>query len=210
MSADPTFWNKLADKYAAQPVADPAAFDRKTGITRALIAPDHTVLGVGCGTGSLLLRLAPTGADLVGLDLSSEMVRIAEGKRDAAGADNVRFEVGPFDETFTSFAPGTLDGVLAFSILHLLEDLPAALARIHDLLRPGGFFVSSTVTLGDTWMPLGAVVRVMRWLGKAPYVATLSTDQLLRDIEAAGFVDVQLTDVGATSSTVAFIVARKP
>ena len=47
------FWNKLAEKYARQPVANPAAFERKIAATQSLMTPDDVVLDVGCGTGSL-------------------------------------------------------------------------------------------------------------------------------------------------------------
>lgn len=122
MSTNAAFWNGIAEKYAASPVANPDAFDAKIAITRALMQHDHTVLSIGCGTGSLALRLASTGAEIHGLDISKEMIRIANGKRDAQGADNVHFHVGPFDASFDTFAPGSLDGLCAYSILHLVPD----------------------------------------------------------------------------------------
>jgi len=207
-AADPTFWDNIAEKYAAQPVALPDAFERKIAITRSRMAPQDVVLNVGCGTGSLALQLAPHGAHIHGLDISSEMVRIARGKVDAAGVDNVTFHVGPFGED-VPFEDGSLDGVCAYSILHLLEDREAALARIYRLLKPGGFFISSTVCLGDTWVPYRPMLAVMRWLGKAPMVAIVSRQALADELRAAGFVDLQQPDVGAKPTT-AFMGARKP
>jgi hypothetical protein len=43
MSADPTFWNNVAEKYAASPVDNPDAFDRKTEITLSHLTPESTV-----------------------------------------------------------------------------------------------------------------------------------------------------------------------
>ena len=209
-TADPTFWNEKAESYAAKPVSDPDAFDRKTSITRALIEPGHAVLDIGCGTGSFCLRLAPTGADVHGLDLSEEMVRIARDKARDAAVDNVTFHVGPFDETFTAFGPKSLDGIFAYSLLHLVPDRVAALDQIVRLLKPGGYFVASTVCLGETWVPYTPMLKVMRWLGKAPYVESrLSKAQLHSDVEAAGFVGLETPDVGA-EAIVDFLVARKP
>ncbi|MCA9713107.1 MAG: class I SAM-dependent methyltransferase, partial [Myxococcales bacterium] len=116
------FWNEQAERYAAKPVADPDAFERKIAVTLARTRPSHTVLDIGCGTGSLALRLAPSAAQLHGLDISSEMVRIARGKAAAQQVDNVTFHVGPFDDSFAALAPGSLDGVCAYSILHLVDD----------------------------------------------------------------------------------------
>ncbi|MEZ4429602.1 MAG: class I SAM-dependent methyltransferase [Nannocystaceae bacterium] len=203
------FWNNLAEKYARQPVADPAAFERKIAITRASMRPQDELLDIGCGTGSLALRLAPHCARVHGLDISSEMIRIADGKAAADKVDNVTFHVGPFDDSFAAFAPESLDGVCAYSILHLVEDRRAALDRIYRLLKPGGFFISSTVCLGESWVPFGPILRVMRWIGKAPMVKIFRAKALADEIEQAGFVDLSRPDVGA-KPIVAFMVARKP
>ena len=209
MPANVTFWNNLAEKYARQPVQNPAAFERKIAITKSLMQPSDVVLDVGCGTGSLALRLAESGALLHGLDSSSAMIHIAQGKATAAGASNVTFHVGPFDDTFTTFESGSLHGVCAYSLLHLVDDLPATLRRIFALLKPGGFFVSSTVCLGQSWVPFGPVLTVMRWLGKAPHVTILRRGALEEEMTRAGFVDLVLHDVGADPN-IAFLVARKP
>lgn len=205
---DAAFWDRLADKYSRQPVANPEAFERKIAITRAQMAADAVVFDIGCGTGSLALRLAPSAAHVHGLDASSEMIRIAQGKARDQHVDNVTFHVGAFDDGFTAIADGSLDGVCAYSLLHLVDDRPAALARMHRLLKPGGFFVSSTVCLGESWAPLGPLLTVMRWLGKAPRVTVLSKATLDREVRDAGFVDVEAPDVGA-GPTIAFMVAHK-
>jgi len=203
------FWNKLAERYSQQPVEDPDAFERKIAVTRSLIEPDDVLLEIGCGTGSLALRLAPTAGHIHGLDVSDEMVRIAEGKVAAQGVDNITFHTGPFDDGFTAFGHASVDGVCAFSILHLLEDRAAALARIHDLIKPGGFFVSSTVCLGETWVPFKPVLAAMRWMGKAPMVKIFRRQTLEDELRDAGFVDIEGPDVG-TKPTVVFLTAQKP
>lgn len=209
MNADAQFWDGLAEKYASQPLENPTAFDRKIALTRQNMKATDVVLNVGCGTGSLCLRLADVGAELHGLDVSGEMVRIAREKATAQGVTNVTFHTGPFDASFTTFAPNSLDGVCAFSILHLLAERRAALAQLYSLLKPGGFFVSSTLCIGGSWIPYSAVLTVMRWIGKAPLVGVFTQDTLLAEVSAAGFVDVTTPDVGA-KDTVAFVIARKP
>jgi arsenite methyltransferase len=209
VTADAVFWNDLAERYARQPVANPGAFERKIRLTQARMKPTDVVLDVGCGTGSLALRLASCAATVHGLDISSEMIRIARGKAQTEGAGNVSFHVGPFDSSFELFEPGSVDGVCAYSLLHLVEDRPAALRRIYELLRPGGFFVSSTVCLGESWVPYRPVLEVMRWLGKAPRVNIFRKHVLEDDVRRAGFVGLGQPDVGA-DPTIAFIVAEKP
>jgi 2-polyprenyl-3-methyl-5-hydroxy-6-metoxy-1,4-benzoquinol methylase len=206
---DPVFWDRLAERYAAKPVDDPDAFERKIAVTRALIEPGDTVLNIGCGTGSLCLRLSDLGADLHGLDLSPEMIRIARSKLDAAGARGITFHVGAFDEGFRVFDDGSLDVVMAYSLLHLLPDRAAGLRRMRQLLKPGGHFVSSTVTLGNSWVPYRLLLAGMRLVGKAPFVAIVSTDTLKRELADAGFVDIQSPEVGA-AGIITFLTARAP
>ena len=207
---DAKFWNRMAERYARQPVANPDAFDRKIEVTRALITPQSVVLDIGCGTGSLVLRLAPDAGEVHGLDFSSAMVRIANDKARAQKGGNAHFHAGPFDDSFNAFADGQLDGVCAYSVLHLLADRSGALQRIHRLLKPGGFFVSSTVCLGDSRIPFRPLLSVMRWLGKAPSVVSLlSRRDLVEDIRQAGFTNLSQPDVGA-GRTLGFVVGMKP
>lgn len=209
MTAEAAFWNQLAERYARQPVANPGAFERKIAITRSRMKPSDVVLDVGCGTGSLALRLAASAAAVHGLDVSSEMIRIARSKAQAEGTKNVSFHVGPFDEGFERFEPESLDAICAYSLLHLVADRPAALDLVYRLLKPGGFFVSSTVCLGESWIPYGPILRAMRWLGKAPRVSILRKRSLEAELGSAGFVGLDQPDVGA-QPTIAFIVAEKP
>jgi arsenite methyltransferase len=208
MTADAQFWDRLADKYAAQPVKDLAAFDRKKVITRAHLSPSASVVEIGCGTGSLALELSRHAGHIHAVDVSPEMIRIAEGKKAAQGVPNVTFHTGTL-EAARSRLPTGVDAVWAYSILHLVEDRTRTLASAFELLRPGGTFISSNVCLGGTWVPYGAMITVMRWLGKAPRVHCYSRKTILREIAAAGFVDVEEKDVGA-EKVVAFVVARKP
>ncbi|KQR17417.1 class I SAM-dependent methyltransferase [Cellulomonas sp. Leaf334] len=91
------------------------------------------VVDAGCGPGHVTARLRDLGLDVVGIDLSPEMVRLA--RRDHPG---LRFEVGSM--TALDVPDGSVGGVLAwYSIVHVPdEDLPTVAAALHRVLRPGG------------------------------------------------------------------------
>ena len=208
MTADAKFWDDIADKYAASPVKDVSAFERKQAITRELLRADSNVIEIGCGTGSLALALAPFAGHIHAVDFSAEMVRIASHKQRAQGASNVTFHQGTLDGP-TRFEPETFDSALAFSILHLVPDRAAVLRTIWKLLKPGGSLISSNVCLGETWVPYGPLIHVARWLGKAPKVHIYDRGTIMRELRDAGFTRIEERDVGA-EKTVAFIVASKP
>lgn len=208
MSTDEKFWDDLAERYAAQPVADVPAFERKKAITRAHLHSDAKVLEVGCGTGSLALDLARSAGHIDALDVSAEMIRIANGKKAAQRVTNVTFHQGTLDGPLP-FAHAQFDVALAYSILHLVPDRPRVLAALFELLRPGGVLIASNVCLGQSWVPYGPLITVARWLGKAPHVYVYDRSTIIRELGEAGFVDVEEKDVGA-KKLVAFLVARKP
>jgi arsenite methyltransferase len=208
MTADAKFWDGIAEKYAAQPVKDLTAFERKKAITRDHLRPDSTILEIGCGTGSLALDMSRFAGHVHAMDFSAEMIRIANQKKDARGVSNVTFHQGTLDERLP-FGPARFDGIWAYSILHLIPDRTRTLKTIFELLSPGGSFISSNACLAESWIPYGPVITLMRWFGKAPVVYLYDRETILREIREAGFVDIEEKDVGA-SKLFAFVVAKKP
>ena len=202
-----SFWDGLAEKYAAKPVDDPEAFERKIDITRTHLTETSRVFEIGCGTGSLALRLAEHAGELHGVDVSGEMVRIARDKARDADVSNLHFHRGTLETV--DFEPASFDVVMAWSLLHLVPDRAAALRRLFELARPGGTLVASTVVLGQSWVPYSVLLWGMRMVGKAPWVAILTPDQLEAEVRAAGFVDLERHEVGAKGD-VHFMTARRP
>ena len=208
MSEDARFWNGIAEKYAAKPVANVPAFERKKSITREHLRPDSSVLELGCGTGTLALAMARHAGHIEAMDISAEMLRIADQKREAEGVTNVTFRQGTLDGGHP-YQPESFDSVWAYSILHLVPDRRRVLATLFDLLKPGGSLIASSVCLGDARVPYGPIIAVMRWFGKAPVVQVYSRETVLRELREIGFADVTERDVGA-EKTIAFVVAKKP
>lgn len=208
MSTDALFWDKLAERYAAKPVSNLAAYHRKLEVTKARLSPNDVILDIGCGTGSLALELAPKVAQVHALDFSGEMIRIGKRKARDQGVTNITFHQSTL-EASEAFQPGQFDGICAYNILHLVEDRAATLQQIFEYLKPGGFFISSTACLGESLVPFKPLLALMRWLKKAPPVEIIRADALLQEFREAGFIDITAPDVGA-EKIAAFAVATKP
>jgi len=206
MDREIAFWNKLADKYSRQPVSDEAAYEKKLEVTRKYFQPDMEVLEIGCGTGTTAIAHAPFVGHIRATDLSTRMVEIAKDKAKAAGIDNVTFEALSVDALDVPGA--SIDAVMAHNILHLLEDKERAIADIHNMLKPGGVFVTSTACIGDMMLPLRLIIPVGRFLRLFPLVKVFSVAELKDRLENAGFeIDYEWQP---KKSAAAFIICRKP
>jgi ubiquinone/menaquinone biosynthesis C-methylase UbiE len=200
------FWDKIAEGYAKQPVADEAAYQKKLQITREYLQPEMEVLEFGCGTGSTAIAHAPYVKHIRAIDISAKMLEIARGKADAANVANITFERSTIEEF--NVAEQSLDAVLGLSILHLLANKEEVIARVYRMLKPGGLFVSSTVCLGDSMLRfLAFVVPIGKRLGLLPLVKAVTRKDLEHSLTDAGFeIDYQWqSDKGKA----VFIVARK-
>jgi SAM-dependent methyltransferase len=201
------YWDRIADRYEARAIRNVPAYEHTLARTRAWLAPGARVLELGCGTGTTALRLADSGAAITATDFSPRMIAIATAKAEAAGADTVRFAVADLDDP--AALPGPWDAVLAFNLLQLMPDLPAALGAIAARLAPGGMFVSKSICLGEPgWRGVRAVVAVLRAAGIAPPLRFLTIDALDRAVTEAGFEIVE-RGVFPQRPPSRFIVARR-
>ena len=200
------FWDRSARRYAARPVADSKAYETTLERTRAWLKPTDDVLEIGCGTGSTAIRLAPHVSRITATDISPEMIAIAEKRRGDGGAGNVTFLAAALSDA--RLESSAFDVVMAFNVLHLLEDLPDALTRIGKLLKSGGLLISKTPCLGDMSVVLRLVIPTMQLFGKAPPVSYFGKDALRRAMQEAGF-DIEETGLHAARGHALFIVARK-
>ncbi len=200
------FWDRIAPGYSQQPISDEKSYARKLAATQALMRPQMELLEFGCGTGSTALTHSPHVAHILATDVSAEMIRIGREKAADAGIDNVSFQQAGVED-FVG-ADGSYDMVLALNLLHLVPDYGAAVARIHGLLKPGGYFVSSTVCLADRLWFLRPVIPVMQWIGKAPFVSFLKADEVHEEIRRAGFETREHWTHGRANSF--FLIAQKP
>jgi ubiquinone/menaquinone biosynthesis C-methylase UbiE len=204
------FWDRVARKYAADPIADMAGYEATLLRVQALLTSDQDVLEIGCGTGTTALRLAPSTRRLLATDVSTGMIAIAREKLAAQAVPQLRFEVADADAPV--FGRGAYDVALAFNLLHLVSDLDQALELAVQALRPGGLLISKTPCIAEM-NPLVPYLALplMRAIGKAPHVLCLNEAKLTSAIARQGMEIVSVERHGTRGKDIrVFIVARKP
>jgi ubiquinone/menaquinone biosynthesis C-methylase UbiE len=175
------FWNRIAARYAARPLKNVPAYEAMLADVASRMKGTDTVLEIGCGTGGTAIRLAPGVAQWTATDFSAEMVKIAMAK---PSGENVRFVVSGASNAFDG---GPFDAICAFNVLHLVNDLPAMLKRIHENLKPGGQLICKTWCFSDMKLSVRALFSVLRVFGLFPIAASLSATRLGQAICDAGF-----------------------
>lgn len=205
MAPSSRFWDRIAKRYARSPVADEASYRKKIEITREYLRPDMEVMEFGCGTGSTAIVHAPHVKHILAVDISSRMLEIARSKAEAERIGNITFRQSSIEQL--ELPDASLDVVLALSILHLLEDREAAIAKVREMLKPGGIFVSSTACLGDTMKYLKLVAPIGAFLGVLPLVRVFTAKELEDSVTGAGFDIEHAWQPGKGKAL--FIVARK-
>ena len=204
------FWDRIAPKYAADPIADMAGYETTLRRAQELLSPQQDVLEVGCGTGHTALRLAPFTRRLMATDVSAEMIAIACLRQAAQPSPQLTFALA--DAEATDFGRATYDAVLAFNVLHLTSNLGDALKPLVHALRPGGLLISKTPCIAEMhpWIPYLAV-PLMRAIGKAPHVLCSGAQRLQLTMVQQGLQIVCAERHGTRGKdTRVFIVARKP
>ena len=208
LQKDARFWDKIAEKYSKSKIADPEGYEVTLNAVRDHLKPDHSVLELGCGTGSTALQLADGVRSYLGTDISSEMIRIAKEKAAGSTLDQLSFEVRDADQTHGS--EGAYDTILAFNLLHTVPAPTKTLRAVHQQLKPGGLFISKTPCIKLMNPIIRGIIPIMKLIGKAPTVESFDPETLDAIIEAGGFEILERDGHGRKGKDVrAYRVARK-
>ena len=158
----------------------------------------------GCGTGSTAIHHAPHVKHINAIDISANMIEIAQSKASKAGIENINFTHGTLTDLNT--ADASIDVVLGLSILHLLPDYQTTINEVARILKPGGIFVSSTACLGNSpFRFIKYVAPLAKKLNLMLDVFIFTEEQLATQIKTAGFKIESQWSHGMT----AFIIGKK-
>lgn len=124
--------------YADKPYDEEASFIDQL-LREHATGPSHRLLDVACGTGQHSVRLAAHGWDVVGVDQSQDMLRVAEERSGESAVTFVQQDMRTLDLPFASFdAAVCLFDSIGYGATN--DAIVATLSGIHRHLRPDGLF----------------------------------------------------------------------
>ena len=151
------------------------------------LKPGMTVLELGCGAGYFTQELARSGADIIAIDVSPELLEIARTK---CSSQNVEYQIQ--NAYALSYSEAVFDSVVGSSVLHHLE-IEEALRDIYRVLKPRG---SIYFTEPNMLNPQIAIQKNIPWikrkLGDSPDETAFFRWKLWRLLERTGYRDVQI------------------
>ncbi|MGE5334347.1 MAG: arsenite methyltransferase, partial [Nitrososphaerota archaeon] len=151
----------------------------------------ETVLDLGSGGGIDVLlsarRVGPTGF-VYGLDMTEEMLALAQQNKARAGATNVAFLRGHIEDI--PLPANSVDVVISNCVINLAADKSLVLRDAFRVLRPGGRFAVSDV-VADGPVPDGLRQNMEAWVGCL--AGALDVDEYIQLLTAAGFENINVT-----------------
>ncbi|HUI57055.1 MAG TPA: arsenite methyltransferase [Bryobacteraceae bacterium] len=171
----------------------------------AELKPGETVLDLGAGGGIDVLlsarRVGPNGK-AYGLDMTDEMLALANENKRKAGVENVEFLKGEIENI--PLPDNSVDVIISNCVINLSADKDRVLREAFRVLKPGGrFAVSDVVTRGEM---LPEIRRsVLLWVGCV--AGALEENDYKRKLAAAGFeqIDVEPTRIYRVEDARAFL-----
>jgi arsenite methyltransferase len=174
----------------------------------AELKPGETVLDLGSGGGIDVLlsarRVGPTGKAF-GLDMTDEMLALAEENKRKSGLTNVHFLKGEIENI--PLPDNSVDVIISNCVINLSGDKDRVLQEAYRVLKPGGrFAVSDVVVRGE--VPAGIRKSMELWVGCI--AGALSDKDYTAKLANAGFAEIgiEVTRVYDAADAQAFLVAE--
>jgi SAM-dependent methyltransferase len=158
----------------------------------AELKPGETVLDLGSGGGIDVLlsarRVAPNGRAF-GLDMTDEMLAVAEENKRKSGLDNVTFLKGEIENI--PLPDNSIDVIISNCVINLSGDKDRVLREAFRVLKPGGrLAVSDVVVRGD--VPEAIRKNMELWIGCV--AGALRDSEYVAKLARAGFTGISVED----------------
>jgi 2-polyprenyl-3-methyl-5-hydroxy-6-metoxy-1,4-benzoquinol methylase len=142
MSKTEKFWDRAAASYDREEKRAESSYMQLLSKAGQYLKPTDSLLDFACGTGFASNKLASKVLNITAIDFSANMIREAKHKAVEQQLPNVDYyQATLFDERLK---PGSYDVIIAFYILHLVNDAPKFVQRMMDLLKPEGIILSAS------------------------------------------------------------------
>jgi len=156
MDKSEKFWDRAAKDFTDHEQQTQLSENKDFITTLKYLNENDTVLDYGCATGIISNAIADKVKEIHAIDISSRMIEIAKRKADERYITNIKYaQATIYDERYQKEA---FSAILAFRILHMLENPHLIVRRINELLKPGGVFISVTACMGNKMAFLSILV----------------------------------------------------
>jgi arsenite methyltransferase len=166
----------------------------------------EAVLDLGSGGGEDVFisaaRVGPEGR-VYGVDMTDEMLALARSNQREAGIENVEFLKGTIEEV--PLPDDSVDVVISNCVINLSADKPAVFREAARVLRPGGRFAVTDI-VADAGMDEETRRDLAQWAGCL--AGALTQDEFRRELEAAGFTEVELRETHRVHDQAASAIIR--
>lgn len=161
----------------------------------ASLRPGEVVVDLGSGGGlDVFLAAQKVGGSgrAIGIDMTPEMIALAERNLEKTALDNVEFHLADIEAL--PLESNSIDCVISNCVLNLVPDKAKAFAEIHRILKPGGRLAVSDIALRRT-LPRELEPSVKRMTGCI--TGAIHIDAYRDMLEDAGFSSLEITDAGS-------------
>lgn len=200
------FWDRTAHNYDKEEKKDEPIYLKIIEKTRTYLEATDIVLDFGCGTGQAANEVAKNVKQVEAIDTSSKMIEIANNKATAHKIQNIKYaQISVFDSKHVS---GSFDKILAFYILHLLDNTSKSLQRLNELLKPGGIVISATPCLSGKSI-LNSVFSIISKIGVLPNIKRFEISELERLFKEANFEIIEIECLHKRTNQYLIIAKKK-
>lgn len=204
------FWIRASKNYDAPSKLD-LGYERSIKKCCECLHGSEDVLELACGTGKISISIAQKANSVIGIDLTDEMIQIANEKVINSDITNVQFKIG--DAYHTEFASKHFDVILLFNTLHIVKEPNLVLQEAKRLLRPGGLLITATDCYGEK-LPFSKAIyhigpKLLKRLHLLTYLTSYTKDSL-RNLFTVQAFEIMNEEELFPAPLNYYILAKKP